>query len=158
MRRVLGSLMLGTCLLLVAPATAHADITAFLGFSPTPATRSTGGVALGVSLVVVGFEFEYAHTTEDPLSKAPGLRTGMVNALVQTPTSAQVYVTAGGGFFSETLGTASENSFGTNIGGGIKLGLVGPLRLRVDYRIFHLHGAPLYSTPQRFYAGANVSF
>ena len=45
--------------------------------------------------------------------------------------------------YHETLSTQPNNSqtnFGSNIGGGAKINLVGPLRLRVDYRVFNLHG------------------
>ena len=73
----------------------------------------------------------------------------MINGLIQTPTRTQFYLTAGGGFYREALAAASETSFGTNIGGGVKLALAGPLRLRVDYRVFNLRGSPVYSTPQR---------
>lgn len=158
MTRVLSVLALGICLIIAMPSTARADATAFVGFSPTPTTRAARGLAFGVSFLVVGFELEYANTSEDPLNAAPGLRTGMVNGLVQTPTSTQFYLTAGGGFFREQLGLASQTNFGTNIGGGIKIGLVGPLRLRLDYRVFRLRGTPLYGTVQRIYAGANISF
>jgi hypothetical protein len=145
--------------LLLSPSDARADVTAFWGISPTPTTRSTRGFSFGVSLIVVGFEFEYANTTEDPLQAAPGLRTGMINGVVHTPTThTQFYLTAGGGFYRETLLNVAETSFGTNIGGGIKLGLAGPVRLRLDYRVFNLRGSPLYPHPQRFYAGVNVSF
>jgi hypothetical protein len=138
---------------------ARADVTAFWGLSPTPATRTTKGFAFGINLLVVGFELEYANTVEDPVSLAPGLRTGMVNGLVQTPTSkTQIYLTAGGGFFRERLGSAAETNIGTNIGGGVKIGLAGPLRLRLDYRVYSLRGSPIEPHPQRFYAGANLSF
>ena len=83
----------------------------------------------------------------------------MVNGLVTTPTSkTQFYLTAGGGFFRERTGEETETSFGTNIGGGVKLALAGPIRLRLDYRVFNLRGDPLYSTVHRVYAGANLSF
>lgn len=141
------------------PAPASADITGFWGFSPTPASRRATGFAVGMSLVVAGFEFEYGNTTESDLKGAPGLRTGMFNALIQTPTSGiQLYVTAGGGFYRETYRDISETSFATNIGGGVKMTLAGPLRLRVDYRIFSLRGDPLFPSPKRLYAGLNFSF
>ena len=159
MMRAIG---IGLCsaLLLVATAVpARADVTAFWGVSPTPTTRSAKGFAFGINLLVVGFELEYANTSEDPLTLAPGLKTGMVNGLVQTPTSkTQIYLTAGGGFFRERLGTSTETNIGTNLGGGVKIGLVGPLRLRLDYRVYSLRGTPLEPHPQRFYAGANLSF
>lgn len=154
-RRVLALALFG---ILVGATPARADITAFWGVSPSPA-QAAKGFAFGVNLLVIGFELEYAGITEDPLKAAPGLRTGMINGIVQTPTSkTQVYLTAGGGFFRESLGTSTETNLGTNIGGGLKIGLAGPLRLRLDYRVFTLRGAPISKTPQRLYAGANVSF
>lgn len=159
MQRTIVIGVLAAAALLGRPAPASADITAFWGFSPTPETRRTGGFAFGVNLLVVGFEFEYGHTRESELEGAPGVRTGMVNALVQTPTSnVQLYVTAGGGFFRERYRDRSETGFGTNIGGGVKFQLAGPLRARIDYRIFNLRGDPLYPTPKRLYAGLNFSF
>jgi opacity protein-like surface antigen len=151
--------MLVLACLVGRPAPAAADITAFWGFSPTPESRRTAGFAFGVNLVLVGFEFEYGNTSEVEAKGAPGLRTGMFNALVQTPTSnVQLYVTAGGGFYRERFRELSETSFGTNIGGGVKMNIAGPVRLRVDYRIFALRGDPLYASPKRLYAGVNVSF
>jgi hypothetical protein len=150
----------GLALLLVSvlPATAAADATAFWGFSPKPATRAAKGFAVGLSLIIVGFEFEYASTSENPEELAPGLRTGMINGLIQTPTRTQFYLTAGGGFYREKLADASETHVGTNIGGGMKLPLAGPLRLRIDYRVFNLRGSPIHKTPQRIYAGGNITF
>jgi hypothetical protein len=150
--------VLALALIAVAPAPAQADVTAFLGATLTPSSRAVRGAAVGISLLVVGFEFEYASTAEDFAEAAPSLKTGMINGLVQTPTSTQLYLTAGGGFFREQLGDFSETSFGTNIGGGIKLSLVGPLRLRIDYRVFNPRGSALHKNPQRFYAGANLTF
>ena len=48
--------------------------------------------------------------------------------------------------------------FELNNGGGVKIRLAGPLRARVDYRIFNLRGAPQHSTVQRVYAGLNLAF
>src|SRR5688572_2100042 len=110
--------------LLAVPATAAADITAFLGLGTKPATRAARGLAFGVTLLVVGFEGEYSDVSEDTADNAPHLRTGMINAIVQTPTSgAQLYATAGAGFYRESFRNGpSENNTGLNIGGGIKLG------------------------------------
>jgi hypothetical protein len=147
--------------LLLLPSTASADITAFLGSTPTPSTRLVKGFAAGMGLLVAGFEFEYATTNEDPLKVAPGLRTFMFNGLLQTPipiAGLQFYGTAGGGAFRETLGAGSETNVGINVGGGVKMSLAGPLRLRFDYRVFTLRGSPLHSKPQRFYAGLNLKF
>ena len=153
--------LLAFALVAIFPATASADLTAFLGFSPTSHTRPATGFAFGINLLVVGFEFEYSRTSEreEALTAAPGLATTMVNGLVMTPTSkTQFYLTAGGGFFRERTGEETETSFGTNIGGGVKLALAGPIRLRLDYRVFNLRGSPRFKTPQRLYAGLNLSF
>ena len=145
----------------MVPVQAYADVTAFLGINPTPTNRAVRGVSAGVGLLVVGFEFEYANTTEDLLEGAPALRTFMVNGLVQTPipiAGVQFYGTAGVGGYRETLDDRSETNVGMNVGGGIKMSLLGPLRLRLDYRVFTLRGTPLYDRPQRFYAGLNLKF
>jgi hypothetical protein len=141
------------------PAPARADLTMFWGASPTTAVRPVKGFGFGITLVVVGFELEYATVSESEPKGAPGMTTGMFNGLVQTPTSkTQLYLTAGGGFYRERYRDFRETSLGTNVGGGIKLGLAGPLRLRLDYRVFNLRGSPIQRTSQRFYAGANISF
>jgi opacity protein-like surface antigen len=147
--------------LLLLPATASADFTAFLGVNPTPSSRVVRGLAGGVGLLIVGFEFEYASTSEDLDELAPALRTFMFNGLVQTPVpiaGMQFYATAGGGGYRETLDAESETHVGINVGGGVKLTLVGPLRLRLDYRVFTLQGEARHPRPQRFYAGLNLKF
>ena len=148
-------------LLVMTASPAFADATAFLGSTITPANRPVKGVALGVGLLVVGFEFEYASTVEEPLDAAPALRTGMGNVVLQTPFAImgfQPYFTTGGGAYRETLGTAQETQLGFNSGGGVKISLLGPVRARVDYRIFKLRGEPLHDTVHRVYAGLNLKF
>jgi opacity protein-like surface antigen len=152
-----------TVALLLFPARADADITGFLGVTITPANRPVKGFAVGAGLLIVGFEFEYATTSEDLSQAAPALKTYMFNGLVQTPfaiAGIQPYATIGGGLYHETLSApvSSETSFGTNVGGGAKISLAGPLRVRVDYRVFNLRGSPLHATVQRFYAGINLKF
>jgi opacity protein-like surface antigen len=146
---------------MLTAATASADLTGFLGTNRTPANRTVKGVAIGTGLLVAGFEVEYASTSEDLLTAAPQLRTVMFNGLLQTPipiARMQFYGTIGGGGYRETLATLSETNVGMNVGGGVKLTLAGPLRLRLDYRVFTLRGSPLYAKPQRFYAGINLKF
>ena len=148
-------------MLLFGPSGASADVTAFLGSTTTPENRLNKGFAVGVGLVIVGFEFEYASTNEEPDDVAPGLRTFMFNGLLQTPfpiAGMQFYGTAGGGVYRETLFEESETHVGINVGGGVKVSLIGPLRLRFDYRVFTLQGEPRHSKPQRFYAGVNLKF
>jgi hypothetical protein len=154
-----------TCVLaagvLSIPAPASADATVFLGTNRTPSNRVVKGFAAGAGLLIAGFEFEYANSSEDPLSVAPRLRTYMVNGLAQTPFPIgrlQFYATAGGGIYRETLNLVAETNVGVNVGGGVKISLAGPLRLRLDYRVFSLKGAAIYPRPQRFYAGLNLKF
>jgi hypothetical protein len=147
--------------LLALPSSAAADITAFIGLTPTPESRAVRGVALGFGLLIVGFEFEYANIVEDSLEALPSLQTGSGNILIQTPIEVsgfQFYGTVGGGMYRERLLQQHETHFSSNLGGGAKIRLAGPLRLRLDYRVFRLNGSPLHSTYQRFYAGANLAF
>lgn len=145
-------------LVLVSAVPARADITAFIGLSPTPENHAARGFAVGVSLLVIGFEFEYANLSEDEDEALPGLKTYSGNVLVQTPTSTQLYATIGGGGYQEALGPLDETHVGINIGGGIKFPLLGPVRVRADYRVFQLQGSPVHSTYQRFYVGGNLAF
>src|SRR5688572_29140187 len=152
---------LAAAVLFGAAAPAFADATAFIGTTSTPANRQARGFALGVGLLIIGFEFEYASTSEEVEDGAPGLRTGMGNVLVQTPFAVfglQPYFTTGGGAYRETFGTRQETHFGINSGGGVKISLLGPVRARVDYRVFHLRGEPLHDTVHRVYGGVNLSF
>lgn len=147
--------------LLLIPAAARADVTLFVGANPTPANRAVRGAALGTGLLVVGFELEYASTPDDPSVQAPALTTGSANVLLQTPIAImgfQPYVTTGAGLYRETLGTHQDTSFALNTGGGVKVSLVGPLRLRVDYRVFKLGSGALYSPAHRIYVGLNLKF
>ena len=132
-------LLVAALFLLLTPLPAFADLTAFFGRATAPQTRGTSGFAIGAGLLIVGFEFEYAL---DPgtaqgirhrrLEDAPAVKTYMFNGLLQTPVPIarmQFYGTIGGGVYNETLDIDPDNdetNFGTNIGGGAKITLVGP--------------------------------
>lgn len=159
MRKLLGTAVL--CAAVACPSAAGADVTAFLGVSPTPENHLARGLAGGAGLVVVGFEIEVARLSEDTAEGVPGLTTGMGNLMVQTPlevSGVQFYGTTGLGFYRERLGTLSETALAANIGGGAKIRLLGPLKLRLDYRLFRLRGSPLHDTYHRVYAGATLGF
>lgn len=148
-------------LLLVASTPAFADATLFIGSTTTPENRTAKGLALGVGLLIVGFEFEFADSSEALEDGAPSLRTGMGNVLLQTPfpvAGMQFYVTTGAGLYRERLGTRQDTHVGFNAGGGAKISLVGPIRVRLDYRVFNLRGEPLHSRVHRVYAGLNLAF
>jgi hypothetical protein len=149
------------CLTSAAPA--FADATLFLGTTTTPENRQTRGFSAGsgVGLLIVAFEFEYASTSDDKTAGAPSLKTGSTNVLLQTPVGihgVQPYLTTGTGFYKEVLGTRDELGLALNTGGGVKLSLAGPLRVRVDYRVFKLGSGALYSPTHRIYVGLNLRF
>ena len=148
-------------MVLFAAAPVWADATVFLGANLTPTNRAVRGGALGAGLLIIGFEGEYAFTPDDPEAAAPSLVTGSGNVLLQTPFAVlglQPYVTTGAGLYREKLGTHQDTSFALNTGGGVKVSLVGPLRLRVDYRVFKLGSGALSSPAHRIYLGLNLKF
>ena len=148
-------------LVLMTSTPAFADATVFLGSTTTPANRPAKGVAFGIGLLIVGFEFEFSSTDEAIDEAAPGLRTGMGNVLLQTTVPVagmQFYVTTGAGLYQERLGARQETQAGFNTGGGAKITLLGPIRARIDYRVFKLRGDPLHDTVHRVYAGLNLDF
>jgi hypothetical protein len=159
--RALGLGTMVVLLLAIAAPPARADATAFLGVNTTPSNRQVKGFAAGMGLIIVAFEFEYATTSDDVTVAAPSLKTFMGDALLQTPLAIfgfQPYVITGGGIYRETLGVHQETGLGTNLGGGVKVSLAGPLRLRVDYRVFKLGNGALNSPAHRIYAGLNLKF
>ena len=155
-------LVLSFVLLLASVAPTFADVTAFIGTATAPTNRQTRGFAIGIGLLIIGFEFEYANINEDLEEGSPAVRTGTTNVLLQTPFPVggmQFYVTTGGGVYREKLGDVlQETHVGVNTGGGVKVTLLGPIRARLDYRVFKLRGAPLYATVHRVYAGLNLAF
>jgi opacity protein-like surface antigen len=168
--RSLRLLALVVVLLACAAVPARADLTAFLGAQGSPSVRSTWGAAVGSGVLVIGFEVEFAqaHADDDCFTGtdtcAPSLRTGMFNVLVQTPRGiiprAQLYATVGGGYYRERFESLDIQATGaaTNFGGGVKIDLAGPLRVRIDYRLFKLGSEAFYEHPQRVSVGLNLAF
>ena len=149
------------CLICLWPRPATADATLFLGSASAAGThRPVKGFAVGMSLLVVGFEFEYGNTAEDDTLLSPSRKTTSGNVFAQTfgLPGFQLYATTGAGLYRERLGSDQETNFVMNNGGGVKITLMGPLRARVDYRLFNLKGNPQHSKVQRVYAGLNLSF
>jgi hypothetical protein len=155
-------LVVATVLALIAlPVPAAADITAFIGFTPTPDQHGARGFAFGFGLLIVGFEGEYSNIGEDEDDLLPGLQTFSGNVLLQTPieiSGVQLYGTLGAGGYRERLIEQQETHLATNLGGGVKFRIIGPLRVRADYRVFRLHGNPLHETYHRIYVGGNLAF
>lgn len=157
--RIRFAILAALSLVCLTPRPAKADLTLFLGTPTSAPHRSIKGLAGGVSLVIVGFEFEYASAAEDQAAAASSLKTTAGNVYVQTiGLPVQLYATTGTGLYRERLGSAQETNLLFNNGGGVKVPLAGPLRARIDYRIFNLRGHPQHSKVQRLYAGLNLAF
>lgn len=150
--------------LLVVPSPARADLTAFIGLNTNPERQAVRGFGGGLTLVVVGFEGEYATAGEDESAAVPSLTTVSGNVFLQTPVpifQTFFYWTTGAGVYREEIDALDhrETSGTFNTGGGAKIRLAGPLRLRLDYRVFKLGGEPRRpSTVHRVYAGLNLGF
>jgi hypothetical protein len=163
MRPLRFALLVLSTLLLAAPP-AFADATAFLGVLTKPERQALRGFAGGFSLVIVGFEGEYSQAGEDESAGVPSLMTISGNVFVQTPIpvfGTRFYLTTGTGVYREEVDAVGhqETSMVFNTGGGAKITLAGPLRVRLDYRVLKLRGEPLRpSTIHRLYAGINLAF
>ena len=139
---------------------ASADITAFLGVNPTPTNRPVKGFAVGAGLLIVGFEFEYARHERgrDELSPRCGRTCQRAGADASPIAGMQFYATAGGGVYRETLLGRLRDHVGINVGGGVKMSLAGPLRLRLDYRVFTLKGSRGIRSRSGSMRGLNLKF
>ena len=101
--------LLPSCSRLAAPA--FADLTAFLGRATSRRCARSKGFGIGTGLLIVGFEFEFADTSDGAFAgerraRRPALKTYMFNGLLQTPVPIarmQFYGTVGGGLYHETL-------------------------------------------------------
>jgi opacity protein-like surface antigen len=157
--------LLATFLLVLTYAgPAFADATAFIGVHTNPERQQVRGFAGGVSLLIVGFEGEYATAGEDETDGIPSLATFSGNVFAQTPFpifGMQFYATTGVGVYREEVDAIDhqETNVVFNSGGGAKITLIGPLRVRLDYRVLKLRGEPRRdSVVHRVYAGINLAF
>ena len=155
---------LAVFVLLLSAWPARADLTVFAGLQNQPSIRPSTGISLGVGLLVVGWEVEVARVSEDSDEGGPSLATGTGSVYVQNPipiNGMQFYGIAGAGLYRERVTRLASDHQETNvhlaIGGGAKIALAGPLKLRLDYRIFKLRNA-IATNPQRFYAGLALAF
>ncbi len=150
--------------LVLIPRPASADVTGFVGLYGNPDRQALRGLAGGFGFLIIGFEGEFAQAGEDESAGVPSLLTVSGNIYVQTPVpvfGTRFYATTGAGVYRETVDALehSETHLVVNTGGGAKITLVGPLRVRLDYRVLKLRGEPLRpSTVHRFYAGVNLGF
>ena len=125
-----------------------------------PTARSRG-FALGVGLLIVAFEFEYAtHVGRPNAGRAVAQDRDGQRAAADALRDLRLPAVRDRrrGLYRERLGAHTETSVAPNTGGGVKVSLAGPLRLRVDYRVFKLGSGALYSPAHRVYAGLNLKF
>ena len=146
----------------------HPDVTVFTGVR-MPNVRPWVGFAFGGGNSIFRFEIEYAHTTGARTSTSSSDGSIGVDFLLQSRPSihgVQFYGTGGAGLYSESFaGGGSGEVTAKNLGAGVKVALAGPVRLRLDYRVFLLDNAPdatlgivLQKHPQRLSVGLNVGF
>ena len=142
--------------MLCASAPANADLTAFAGANATPSNRPVKGFAAGLSLLVIGFEFEFSDTAADEMAGAPGLRTGMFNLLLKTPfgiSGLRFYGTVGGAMtnyeivvtdrIDDRTGAIDQTLYGYVLGGGAEYAMTENVSVRLDYS-FHDFGSQRY--------------
>ena len=110
--------------------------------------RLNVGVALGVAGNVLGFEEEFAYA-KDFFGTAPGLSSSVLTLmtnglLIPNVGPIRPYALAGVGlikthveFTPSSVLTATNNSFGWNVGGGVMAALAPHVGVRADLRYFH---------------------
>ena len=146
---------------MLGAAPARADLTVFAGLQNAPNVRPATGLSVGFGLLLVGWEVEIARAAQDTADLAPSVSSGTASLYVQNPipiNGVQFYAIAGAGLYRERFGDLYEHDdVHAAIGGGAKIELMGPFKLRLDYRIFKLRDARS-ENPQRVYAGLTLAF
>ncbi len=154
-------LALPILLLLVSAAPARADLTVFAGLQSGPSVRPATGIGLGFGLLLVGWEVEIARASQQLDDLSPSVASGTASVYVQNPipiSGVQFYAIAGAGLYRERLDIGYEQvDAHIALGGGAKIGIAGPLKLRLDYRYFKLRDA-IAPDAQRVYAGLTLAF
>jgi hypothetical protein len=155
-------------LIVMVPVSARGDATVLLGLMSGDGPRPSVGAAFSYCPSVAGFEIEYLGTLGGETAGHSSAGGIFGSVIVQLPTSSNVQFFAMGGFgvwgetFADGKGTGELGA--KNIGGGVKIRIAGPLRLRLDYRLFVLGDSqdgdrgPSTKHPQRFSAGLHLVF
>ena len=152
--------LLALAILLCAAVPARADLTVFAGLQGSPTIRASTGISLGFGVLLIGWEVEIARVSEEIEDAAPSIAAGTGSIYVQNPvpiSGVQLYAIAGAGLYRERLGIIEQTDVHLALGGGAKVKLAGPLKLRLDYRYFRLRDA-LEPDAQRLYAGLTLGF
>jgi hypothetical protein len=133
----------------------------FTGIVPTPAVRPTMGFAVGGGVAPTGFELELARSGSRLSKGAPSLNTYMVNFFGSFPVPVErlrIYAIGGIGIWNEQFEAGhGAGEFGKNLGVGALYEIAGPLKARLDYRVYFLNDSqdahPVYPHPQRLTVG-----
>ena len=154
--------------LFAAPAVAQppdppVSLTALAGVAIMFGTYPSTGfaVALKPHPGPVSVEFEYLRSRSDPVASGSGIATFAGNILVQPlqqRSRFQFYGTLGVGLYSVMRDYQGSTDSARNIGGGAKVTLAGPWKLRMDYRAFLLAGTGGEQLAHRFYVGIAAGF
>ena len=121
--RALPLVLLGAILLPSTPA--FADATVFVGSS----NQLAKGVAIGVGLLVIGFEFEFSDTGQSLEDRAPHCAPAWETSCFRLPFQSpdfSCHFTTGTGIYRERLEPHQETNIGFNTGGGAKISASGP--------------------------------
>ena len=167
MRRLLSRAAWLVALVIMNPLSARADGTVLVGLTSVDALRPSFGFSFGYRPSAVGVEVEYLSTFPGDYS-AGGI---FASVIVQPVTISNVQIFAVGGVGVWGEGFAGGKRTGVlnagNVGGGVLVALAGPVRLRLDYRLFLLGEvseaevgaiAPSRKHPQRIAAGLHFAF
>ena len=153
--------------LVVFATPAHADALVFTGaLASGSGARLITGASIGFFYPALGsiggWEVEYARTRGG--TQSPGIYTLGASLLVQSLPNAdglQFYGALGGGSYTRD---EAGSLFQANVGGGLKVRLAGPLRLRFDYRLYILQRSDAgeffteHRHPQRVTVGIGLGF
>jgi hypothetical protein len=154
-------------LVLIDPVSARADATVLVGLTSVDDPRPSYAFSFGYRPSAVGFEIEYVSTMPGDYS-AGGIFASVIVQPV-TISKVQIFTVGGVGVWGEGFEGGKRTGVLTagNIGGGALVPLSGPLRLRLDYRLFLLGEvskeevgaiAPGTKHPQRIAVGIHVVF
>jgi len=155
MRAFAGRVLAPLMMLGLSPAAATAqtpappvNLTAFAGAAMTPDAHAVSGIGVGVRPQPgpVSIEFEYSRSQIDRARSVPSIMTLAANFLVQVPVRQsrfELYGAFGLGFYVLQPDRQSGDADSAwNFGGGAKVTLAGPVKLRMDYRVFRLAPIP----------------
>ena len=154
-------------LVLMNPVSARADATVLVGLKSVEGLRPSFAWSFGYRPSAVGVEVEYLSTR--PGDYSAGGIFGSVIVIPVTIAKAHIFVVGGVGVWGEGFegGKRTGVLSAVNVGGGVLVDLTGPLKLRLDYRLFRLGEvskeeigaiAPSRKYPQRIAVGLYFDF